>query len=72
MTQKASPSHVQEDLDRVFTPGGKVLEGEEARRPQQGKTASTGVAVVKAFAQRYLPLLETPGLDDLVASHHCR
>ena len=33
-----------------------MREGEEARCPQRGKTAPTGIAVVKAFAQRYLPL----------------
>ena len=54
MTQKASPSHVQEDLDRVFTPGGKVLEGRKHDAPN-GETAPTGVAVVEDFAQRYLP-----------------
>jgi hypothetical protein len=51
MTSKTPSSHVQEG--QGFHPLRKTREGEEARRPQLGKMAPTGVAVVKAFVQRY-------------------
>ncbi|KAG2649658.1 hypothetical protein PVAP13_1NG123738 [Panicum virgatum] len=51
MTSKTPLSHVQEG--QGFHPWRKTRKGEEVRHPQRGKTAPTGVSVVKAFAQRY-------------------
>ena len=70
-TPKTPPSHVQERTG--FSPLEEDARGGKHDAPN-GETAPTGVAVIKAFAQRYLsfPFCTNAGPDDRLASHHRR